>query len=149
MSYTAHAGVRAWLEAAFAQVCEEQPADPYRALAEKCEEKGIKTWMDQAFAEIIAEQPADPKAALAEKCQRKSEQAAAARAKADAAIAASASSSGDFGTGETVVGEANGYGTVAVDLAAEAQKVKDMKAQGLNPDGTPYVHLPGNNEPPP
>jgi hypothetical protein len=26
-------------------------------------------------------------------------------------------------------GEANGYGTVAVDLAAEASKLKEMKAQ--------------------
>ena len=43
--------------------------------------------------------------------------------------------------------------TVAVDLAAEARKAKEMKAKqqemkekGLNLDGTPYIHLPG--EPP-
>jgi len=34
-----------------------------------------------------------------------------------------------------VAGEANGYGTVAVDLAAEMRKVNEMKAKGLNPDG--------------
>ena len=39
--------------------------------------------------------------------------------------------------------------TVAVDLAAEAKKAKEMKTQGLNPDGTPYVHLPGMDAPPP
>ena len=39
--------------------------------------------------------------------------------------------------------------TVAVDLAAEAKKANEMKAQGLNPDGTPYVHLPGMDAPPP
>ena len=42
-----------------------------------------------------------------------------------------------------VAGEANGYGTVAVDLAAEHKKIQEMKKQGLNPDGTPYIHLPG------
>lgn len=50
---------------------------------------------------------------------------------------------------ETQSGEANGYGTIAVDLAAEAKKVADLKARGLNPDGTPYIHLPGQNEAPP
>lgn len=84
-----------------------------------CKEKGVKTWMDQAFAEIIAEQPADPQVALAEKCQRKSEEAAAARAKA-AAAAPAAKPQEDFGTGEKEAGEANGYGTVAVDLAVRA-----------------------------
>ena len=39
--------------------------------------------------------------------------------------------------------------TVAPDLAAEAQRVRELKAQGKNPDGTPYVHLPGQNAPPP
>ena len=39
--------------------------------------------------------------------------------------------------------------TVAVDLSAEAKKAKEMKSQGLNPDGTPYVHLPGMDAPPP
>ena len=32
-------------------------------------------------------------------------------------------------------GAANGYGTIAVDLAEEARKLKEMKAKGLNPDG--------------
>ena len=45
--------------------------------------------------------------------------------------------------------EANGYGTIPVDLAAEAKRLAEMKAQGLNPDGTPYIHLPGQNEAPP
>eukprot|EP01044_Picomonas_judraskeda_P034878 COSAG03_NODE_14664_length_456_cov_0.971989_2_plen_65_part_01 len=36
-----------------------------------------------------------------------------------------------------------------MDLAAEAKKAKEMKSQGLNPDGTPYMHLPGNDAPPP
>ena len=53
------------------------------------------------------------------------------------------------GDGEAVVGVANGYGTVAVDLAAEARNVAAMKAKGLNPDGSPYIHLPGMNEAPP
>eukprot|EP01048_Picozoa_sp_COSAG05_P008626 COSAG05_NODE_666_length_8006_cov_12.857595_2_plen_723_part_00 len=48
-----------------------------------------------------------------------------------------------------VAGEANGYGTVAVDLAQEMRKVNEMKAKGLNPDGTPYIHLPGMDQPPP
>ena len=39
--------------------------------------------------------------------------------------------------------------TVAPDLAAEAQRVRELKAHGKNPDGTPYVHLPGQNAPPP
>ncbi len=50
---------------------------------------------------------------------------------------------------EPAPGEANGYGTVPVDLAAEAKRLAEMKAQGLNPDGTPYIHLPGQNEAPP
>ena len=45
--------------------------------------------------------------------------------------------------------QANGYGTIPVDLAAETKRLADLKAQGLNSDGTPYVHLPGQNEPPP
>ena len=38
---------------------------------------------------------------------------------------------------------------VLVILAAEARKVAEMKARGLNPDGSPYIHLPGMNEAPP
>ena len=53
------------------------------------------------------------------------------------------------GDGEAVAGVANGYGTVAVDLAAEARNVAAMKAKGLNPDGSTCIHLPGMNEAPP
>ena len=45
--------------------------------------------------------------------------------------------------------QANGYGTIPVDLAAETKRLADLQAQGLNSDGTPYLHLPGQNEPPP
>ena len=74
---------------------------------------------------------------------------------------------GDFGTGEKKAGEANGafsacrslkapctecdaagYGTVAVDLAAEAKKLKEAAANA-KPGDPLYVHQPGQNVPPP
>ena len=41
-----------------------------------------------------------------------------------------------------------GYGTVAVDLAAEAKKLKEAAANA-KPGDPLYVHLPGQNAPPP
>ena len=40
-------------------------------------------------------------------------------------------------------------GCGGADSSEEAKKAKEMKTQGLNPDGTPYVHLPGMDAPPP
>ena len=76
-------------------------------------------------------------------------------------------SGADFGTGEKKAGEANGafsacrslkapctecdaagYGTVAVDLAAEAKKLKEAAANA-KPGDPLYVHQPGQNVPPP
>ena len=41
-----------------------------------------------------------------------------------------------------------GYGTVAVDLAAEAKKLKEAAANA-KPGDPLYVHQPGQNVPPP
>ena len=43
------------------------------------------------------------------------------------------------GEEETAAGEANGYGTVAVDLAAEARKLKEAQANA-KPGDPLYVH---------
>ena len=44
--------------------------------------------------------------------------------------------------------DAAGYGTVAVDLAAEAKKLKEAAANA-KPGDPLYVHQPGQNVPPP
>ena len=38
---------------------------------------------------------------------------------------------------------------MAVDLQAEAEQAKELKSKGLNPDSTPYMHMPGMDAPPP
>jgi hypothetical protein len=104
------------------------------------DERGIRVYTEQAgtiekaLTEALAAQPENPYEALAAWFESK---AGAAPATVD---------DKDFGTGEKQAGEANGYGVVAVDLAEEARKLKAAQPKPGDPN---YIHLPGQNAPPP
>lgn len=87
--------------------------------------------LEKALTEALATQPENPYEALAAWFESK---------------AGAAEDDKDFGTGEKKAGEANGYGVVAVDLAEEARKLKEAQPKPGDPN---YVHLPGQNAPPP
>ena len=89
--------------------------------------------IEKALTEALAAQPDNPYEALAAWFESK-------------AGAAPAEEDKDFGTGEKKAGEANGYGVVAVDLAEEARKLKEAQPK---PGDANYIHLPGQNAPPP
>ena len=98
------------------------------------------------MVEALAAQPDNPYEALAAWFESNG---AAAEAAPAPAPAPAPTEDKDFGTGEKKAGEANGYGTVAVDLAAEARKLREAKAAQPKPGDPLYIHLPGMNEPPP
>ena len=64
--------LRSFLEEAMRDTCAEQPADPYRAMADKCRAAAeARNWLQGAYDEVVAAQPADPYRALADKCREK------------------------------------------------------------------------------
>ena len=77
--------------------------------------------IEKALTEALASQPENQYEALAAWFAAKASAPAPAPAKA-AAPKAAAKAQDDFGTGEKEAGEANGYGTVAVDLAVRAPR---------------------------
>ena len=104
------------------------------------DERGIRVYTEQAgtiekaLTEALAAQPENPYEALAAWFESK------------AGSASATDDDKDFGTGEKKAGEANGYGVVAVDLAEEARKLKEAQPKPGDPN---YIHLPGQNAPPP